>query len=159
MASMYLPDTAATEALGEKLAAILRTEPGGAAIGLAGELGAGKTTLARALIRALGHAGAVVSPSYTLVEPYPVAGRTLYHLDLYRLADAAELEYLGVRDWDPGRDWLLVEWPERGAGHLPPLSLELCLEYAGHGRRLTPLARDERGRRWLDRIGADSGNS
>lgn len=156
MASMHLPDTAATEALGERLATVLRAERGGAAIGLAGELGTGKTTLARALIRELGHAGPVVSPSYTLVEPYPVAGRTLYHLDLYRLSDATELEYLGIRDWDPACDWLLVEWPERGAGHLPPLSFEVRLAYAGEGRLATLIGHDETGRRWFDRIAADS---
>lgn len=159
MKPIYLPDTAATEALGRRLATALGAEGSGAAIGLGGELGVGKTTLARALIRALGHAGPVVSPSYTLVEPYPLAGRTLYHLDLYRLADPGELEYLGVRDWEPGRDWLLVEWPERGGGHLPPLSLELRLRYAGRGREATALPRDEKGRRWADEISADSSNS
>lgn len=156
---MYLSDAAATEALGRKLAAALRAEPGGGVIGLGGELGAGKTTLARALIRELGHAGPVVSPSYTLVEPYSVAGRTLYHLDLYRLTDAAELEYLGVRDWDPARDWLLVEWPENGAGHLPPLSLEVRLAYAGRARRAALVAQDPMGRRWANGIRADSGDS
>lgn len=153
---MRLSDAAATEALGRALAAALCAEPGGGAIGLGGELGAGKTTLARALIRALGHAGSVTSPSYTLVEPYPVAGRMLYHLDLYRLADPGELEYLGVRDWDVERDWLLVEWPERGLGYLPPLSFELHLAHAGESRRATTVPRDRKGRRWADRIAVDS---
>lgn len=156
MISLHLPDTAATERLGRALAAALRDGRSGAAIGLEGELGAGKTTLARALIRALGHEGPVVSPTYTLLEPYPVAGRMLYHLDLYRLADPGELEYLGVRDWDPARDWLLVEWPEQGAGYLPPLALEVRLGYAGHGRRATLVANDAEARRWLDQIGRDS---
>lgn len=156
MISLHLPDAAATERLGRALAAALRAARGGAAIGLEGELGAGKTTLARALIRALGHEGPVVSPTYTLLEPYPVAGRMLYHLDLYRLADPGELEYLGVRDWDPARDWLLVEWPEQGAGYLPPLALEVRLGYAGHARRATLAANDAEARRWLDRIGRDS---
>lgn len=156
MISLHLPDTAATERLGRALAAALRAARGGAAIGLEGELGAGKTTLARALIRALGHEGPVVSPTYTLLEPYPVAGRMLYHLDLYRLADPGELEYLGVRDWDPVRDWLLVEWPEQGAGYLPPLALEVRLGYAGHARRAMLVANDAEARRWLDQIGRDS---
>lgn len=156
MISLHLPDAGATERLGRALAAALRAAPGGAAIGLEGELGAGKTTLARALIRALGHEGPVVSPTYTLLEPYPVAGRMLYHLDLYRLADPGELEYLGVRDWDPARDWLLVEWPEQGAGYLPPLALEVRLGYAGHARRATLVANDAEARRWLDQIGRDS---
>lgn len=156
MISLHLPDAAATERLGRALAAALRAARGGAAIGLEGELGAGKTTLARALIRALGHEGPVVSPTYTLLEPYPVAGRTLYHLDLYRLTDPGELEYLGVRDWDPARDWLLVEWPEQGVGYLPPLALEVRLGYAGHARRSTLVANDAEARRWLDQIGRDS---
>jgi tRNA threonylcarbamoyladenosine biosynthesis protein TsaE len=159
LSSIYLPNATATETLGRALAAALGMKEGGGAIGLGGELGVGKTTLARALLRGLGHIGPVVSPSYTLVEPYPVSGRTLYHLDLYRLADPGELEYLGVRDWDPERDWLLVEWPERGRGHLPPLSLELQLRYAGRGREATPVPRDEKGRRWADRITADSSDS
>lgn len=159
MSAVHLPDAAATEALGRALAAALDMEAAGGVIGLGGELGVGKTTLARAVIRALGHAGPVVSPSYTLVEPYPVSGRTLYHLDLYRLADAGELEYLGVRDWDTARDWLLVEWPERGGRRLPPLSLELCLDYADRGRLATAVGRDEKGRRWADLITADSAYS
>lgn len=156
MLTLDLRDTAATERLGVRLAALLRHAPGGAVILLQGDLGAGKTTLARALIRALGHEGTVVSPSYTLVEPYPVAGRTLYHLDLYRLADPGELDYLGVRDLDPERDWLLVEWPEHGSGYLPPATLEVRLAYAGRARRATLLAHGDRGRAWLDRIAKDS---
>lgn len=156
---MYLPDAEATRALGRMLGAAMHAEPGGAVIGLGGELGAGKTTLARALIGELGYTGAVVSPSYTLVEPYSLSGRTLYHLDLYRLGDAGELEYLGVRDWDPARDWLLVEWPERGVGHLPPLSLEVRLDYAGEGREASLIPRDGLGRRYCNRIGVDSDDS
>lgn len=157
--SLRLPDAGATEALGRALAAVLRAMPGGAVIALAGDLGAGKTTLARALIRELGHEGTVVSPTYTLVEPYTVAGRTLYHLDLYRLGDPGELDYLGIRDCDPGRDWLLVEWPERGAGYLPAMDLAVRLNYDGRARRATLLGHGERGTRLLDGISADSANS
>lgn len=83
-------------------------------IALSGELGAGKTTWARALLRGLGHTGPVPSPTYTLVETYPLAGLTVVHVDLYRLAGVEELEHLGLRDWLAERGvWMLVEWPER----------------------------------------------
>lgn len=129
-----LPDVEATAALGRALADALVSVGDGALITLTGELGAGKTALARAVIGALGHAGPVVSPTYTLMEPYPVAGRQLCHLDLYRLAAPEELEYLGIRDMAGERDWLLVEWPERGAGYLPAADLDVALAYAGSGR-------------------------
>lgn len=135
-----LPDSNATEALGARLAPVLIH---GGVVFLSGELGAGKTTLSRALLRAFGHTGAVRSPTYTLVEPYEIDGRPIYHLDLYRIADAGELEFLGLRDWLlPGR-LLLVEWPERGQGFLPAPDLHLRLDYDGDGRRATlsgPLA-------------------
>ncbi|MFO7286186.1 MAG: tRNA (adenosine(37)-N6)-threonylcarbamoyltransferase complex ATPase subunit type 1 TsaE [Gammaproteobacteria bacterium] len=83
-------------------------------VALSGDLGSGKTTWVRAMLRGLGYAGRVPSPTYTLVELYPLDGLTLVHLDLYRLADDAELEHLGIRDWlDAPSTWLLVEWPER----------------------------------------------
>lgn len=140
-----LPDAAATDALGRRLGLALARGPAGAVVALRGELGAGKTALARAAIRALGHAGPVVSPTYTLVEPYDLAGRRLLHLDLYRLSDPEELEYLGLRDSDPARDWWLVEWPERGEGFLPPADIEISLAYAGAGRIATVTGPSERG--------------
>ncbi len=136
-----LPDSDATEALGARLAPVLID---GGVVFLSGDLGAGKTTLSRALLRAYGHTGPVRSPTYTLVEPYEIDGRAIYHLDLYRIADAGELEFLGLRDWLlPGR-LLLVEWPERGRGFLPEPDLHLRLDYDGDGRRAFlsgPLAR------------------
>ena len=130
---LALPDEAATVALGGRLAAVLRTRAGGS-VHLHGPLGAGKTTLVRALLRALGATGAVKSPTYTLVEPYRLAGLSLLHLDLYRLADPEELWGLGVFDDPPDRCWWLVEWPEQGGALLPSADLRLELAYDGPSR-------------------------
>ena len=121
-------------------------------IWLEGELGAGKTTLVRGLLRALGHAGSVKSPTYTLVEPYEFAAGTVYHLDLYRLADPEELEFLGVRELDAGLSVVLVEWPERGAGFLSPPDLVLTLSVYGDGRRAVIEARSRRGEEMLTHL-------
>ncbi len=128
-----LPDSAATEAQGARLAAVLRE---GGVVFLSGELGAGKTTLVRALLRALGHVGPVRSPTYAIVEPYRIGALEVYHLDLYRIADPDELEYLGLREWLRPGVLMLVEWPQRGAGVLPRPDLHLHLDYAGEGRVL-----------------------
>ncbi|MEZ0470386.1 tRNA (adenosine(37)-N6)-threonylcarbamoyltransferase complex ATPase subunit type 1 TsaE [Luteimonas salinilitoris] len=142
---LYLPDEAATQALARALAA---TQPAHAVVHLRGDLGAGKSTLARAWLRALGVVGTVRSPTYTLVERYPLgaAGEAL-HLDLYRIGDAGELEFLGL-DEVPAALWL-VEWPERGAGALPQPDLEVALEIAGPGRSARLLGRGPRGAAWL----------
>jgi len=142
---MVLADEEATTALGTRLANVLLSWNRGLVVSLAGELGAGKTALARATLRGLGHDGRVVSPSYTLVEPYLLDGRCLYHMDLYRLADPEELEFLGVRDIEPARDWMLVEWAEHGMGFLPSIDLVIRLSYAGIGRKAQFVAENERG--------------
>ena len=157
MIALKLADAAHTEALGSALAYALQTMDRGLAIALEGNLGAGKTTLARALIRSLGHQGPVVSPSYTLVEPYEFNTRRLLHLDLYRIGDPEELEYLGWREWEPQRDWILVEWPERGAGFLPPFDLSIGLAYRGEERAAKLTATSEQGERLL-RLIKDSGD-
>jgi len=126
-------DSVAMEALGAQLAR--RFTPG--IVYLHGDLGTGKTTLARGLLRGLGHRGKVRSPTYTLVEPYQLAQGTVYHLDLYRLGSPGELEWLGLRDMLGEQALLLVEWPERGAGVLPAPDLEVHIEYAGDGREVT----------------------
>lgn len=131
MRTFDLADTAATERLGATLAAVLARP---CCVWLEGDLGAGKTTLVRALLRTLGHAGSVKSPTYTLIEPYELAAGPVYHLDLYRLADPEELEFLGVRELAGATSVVLVEWPARGAGFLPAADLVVALALHGDGR-------------------------
>ena len=132
--TLVLPDEAATLRLGTTLAAWMRGRRGGV-VTLQGDLGAGKTTLARACLRALGATGAVKSPTYTLVEPYDLGGLRILHMDLYRLSEPEELYGLGVFDEPPSSAWWLVEWPEKGGALLPPATLELDLRTAGQGRQ------------------------
>lgn len=147
MAEQFLADQAATESLGARLAACC--QEGGVVIFLRGELGAGKTTLVRGFLRALGHAGAVKSPTYTLVESYPLGNLTIHHLDLYRLADGEELEWLGIRDLLAPDTICLIEWPQRGSGVLPAPDLQLSLTYRGAGRQLGLEAGSEKGDKLL----------
>lgn len=155
--NVALPTPADTDQLGRQLARALAARAKGAMITLAGELGAGKTALARATIQALGHTGPVVSPSYTLIEPYAVAGRTLYHLDLYRLGDPEELEFIGVRELSPVDDWLVVEWATRGAGFLPAADLDVTLAYRDAGRSAELSPRSPRGLAWVDCLRGEVG--
>jgi tRNA threonylcarbamoyladenosine biosynthesis protein TsaE len=120
--------------LGGKIA---DTFPQGGLVFLNGDLGTGKTTLVRGLLRHLGFEGTVKSPTYTLVEPYCVNGRELYHFDLYRLADPEELEYMGVRDYLSSDALCLIEWPEKAQGFLPQEDLNVTLHHADEMRKVT----------------------
>ncbi len=154
MTEILLADAGATERLGAGLAGILRDRPGAWLIALAGPLGAGKTTLARGFLRALGHDGRVPSPTYTLIEPYELDGRPVLHLDLYRLSDPEELEYLGFRDVFEGGALVLVEWPERAGDRLPDADIRISLSLAGEGRRAAFAALTPRGAEVVDALTA-----
>ena len=147
MIELSLPQAESTDLLGQALA---QTRPAQAVVHLQGDLGAGKSTLARALLRALGVQGPIRSPTYTLIERYPLDTGEAWHLDLYRIGNAGELDFLGLDD--ASADLWLIEWPERGAGGLPPLDLVVALEIDGHGRRAQLQAHSPTGEAWLRRL-------
>jgi len=122
------------EALGRRLAEVCRH---GALIYLSGELGAGKTTLVRGLLRALGYAGTVKSPTYTLLETYETGELTVSHVDLYRISAGAELHYLDLRERMQSGALCLIEWPERAADYLPAPDVQVRIDYMEHGRCVT----------------------
>jgi tRNA threonylcarbamoyladenosine biosynthesis protein TsaE len=127
-----LPDEAATLSFAAELMAPLKAA--GGVVFLHGNLGAGKTTFVRGCLRAAGFQGAVKSPTFTLVEEYMLDSLTLYHFDLYRLNDPEELEWMGIRDYFRPGTLSFIEWPERGAGHLPDPDMALELRYYPPGR-------------------------
>jgi len=134
--SLIAEDAGATRHFGRQLARGLAQVESAFVIALEGELGAGKTTLVSGLMHGLGLASHVRSPTYTLIEPYELAGRIIYHLDLYRLIDPSEVEPLGLRDLLDPEAVLLIEWPEKGEGALPPIDLAIRLAYEGERRRI-----------------------
>jgi tRNA threonylcarbamoyladenosine biosynthesis protein TsaE len=144
-----LPDEAATATLARRLATAIDD---GLVLYLHGELGAGKTSFARALLGALGVGERIKSPTYSLVESYRLPDRQAWHLDLYRIADPGELEWLGLDALAERSAVILVEWPERGRGALPEPDLRLDLAYAGPGRRAGFEALSARGEQVLDRL-------
>ncbi|MEC7816401.1 MAG: tRNA (adenosine(37)-N6)-threonylcarbamoyltransferase complex ATPase subunit type 1 TsaE [Pseudomonadota bacterium] len=149
---VFLADEAETERLGSELARVVRDAGAGVTVFLEGDLGMGKTTLSRGVMRGLGHEGAVKSPTYTLVEPYEHLKPQVYHFDLYRLGDPEELEYMGIRDYFEGTCFCLIEWPERGQGVLPDPDLELHLTREGEGRSAVIRAGSELGASLLNTI-------
>ena len=136
-AGRYLPDESATLAFGGELADLLNAEEGynrDAIVYLQGGLGAGKTTLVRGILRAMGFVGPVKSPTYTLLEPYDEL--LVFHFDLYRIADSGELDFIGIDDLLATPAIKLIEWPERGASRLPPPDIGVSLRVEGEGRRV-----------------------
>jgi tRNA threonylcarbamoyladenosine biosynthesis protein TsaE len=150
---LNLPDAAATERLGASLAAGIAP---GLVLHLRGELGAGKTTLVRGLLHALGHAGRVKSPTYTLVEPYTLSRLDLYHFDFYRFNDRSEWVASGFRDYFSPETACVVEWPERAGDLLAPPDLQIRLEIAGEARQALIEACTPAGASWLSSLPAFS---
>ena len=149
MLKMHLPDEAATCAQGARLASVI--EPG-LFVYLHGDLGSGKTTFARGLMRGLGYQGRVKSPTYTLVELYTFSRLNLYHFDFYRFRDPKEWRDAGFNEYFSGASVCLVEWPEKAAGLLPVADLEIAFEFAGDGRDLEIRAGTESGKACLNRL-------
>jgi tRNA threonylcarbamoyladenosine biosynthesis protein TsaE len=131
--TIWLPDEEATLALAGRLFPVLARA---SLIFLSGDLGAGKTTFVRGCLRAAGYSGPVKSPTFTLVEEYAIAGRSIFHFDLYRIADPEELEGMGIRDYFRDDALCFIEWAERAKGFLPAPDLEIRLTVEGSGRRM-----------------------
>lgn len=152
-----LAEEGATARLGAALARAITDERGviaahGLVVALSGDLGTGKTSVVRAMLRALGVAGTVRSPTFTLVEPYVVSSLNFYHFDFYRLADPEEFSSAGFRDMFGQASVCLIEWPERAAGHLPTADLRIALRVAGQGRHASLTAATQLGAACLHRI-------
>lgn len=152
----FLPDIAASQSLGERLADSM---PPAAVVFLRGELGAGKSSIARAMLRRLGVIGSIKSPTYSLVERYALAEGEAVHLDLYRIAEAAELEFLGLDELAAQARLWLVEWPERGSSALPPPDLEIDLAVSGAGRAVELQAISGTGKEWMAQLSKTAGST
>ncbi len=147
--SRFLATEADTLALGAELAPALAP---GLVIYLIGDLGAGKTTLARGVLRGLGYPGKVKSPTYTLVEVYKLSRLYLYHFDFYRFSDPRELDEAGFREHFNAGSICLVEWPEKAAEHLPAADVKIVMQVDGSGRRIDIFADTEAGRLCIKRL-------
>ena len=147
--TLDLADEAATLALGARLSKVVGA---GMAIYLHGNLGAGKTTLVRGLLHAMGHVGKVKSPTYTLVEPYTLGQLTVYHFDLYRFADPEEWDEAGFRDYFNPLSLCLVEWPEQAGDLLPPPDIDIRISPQADGRKASLIANTTAGMQCLERF-------
>ena len=148
---LYIEDEAAMLQLGQALA---EQTAGHGILFLQGDLGAGKTTLSRGIIRGLGHTGPVKSPTFTLVEPYEINKHRVWHFDLYSLTDPEELEYLGIRDYFADDDLCLIEWPQQGKGYLPQADIEISIKAHNDGRFVRLLPFSTRGKSWCAALSA-----
>ncbi|MEJ8862849.1 tRNA (adenosine(37)-N6)-threonylcarbamoyltransferase complex ATPase subunit type 1 TsaE [Pseudomonas jessenii] len=151
--TLYLADEQAMSDFGARIARITQ---GHGLIFLEGNLGMGKTTLSRGIIRGLGHVGAVKSPTFTLVEPYEIGDIRAFHFDLYRLVDPEELEFLGIRDYFEDDALCLIEWPDKGAGFLPKPDLTITISPQDSGRSLKILSQGSRGEVWCAALALES---
>ena len=151
--TLYLADEQAMSDFGARIA---RVTQGHGLIFLEGNLGMGKTTLSRGIIRGLGHVGAVKSPTFTLVEPYEMGEIRAFHFDLYRLVDPEELEFLGIRDYFEDDALCLIEWPDKGAGFLPKPDLTITISPQDSGRSLKILSQGSRGEAWCAALALES---
>ncbi len=151
--TLYLADEQAMSDFGARIA---RVTQGHGLIFLEGNLGMGKTTLSRGIIRGLGHVGAVKSPTFTLVEPYEIGDVRAFHFDLYRLVDPEELEFLGIRDYFEDDAMCLIEWPDKGAGFLPKPDLTITISPQDSGRSLKILSQGSRGEAWCAALAMES---
>ncbi len=146
MSEHYCENEAAMAQFAHQFAPCLQP---GMVVYLQGQLGAGKTTLVRQILRALGYENKVKSPTYTLVESYDIAGATLHHFDLYRLSHPEELEYLGIRDYINGQAICLIEWAEKGKGLLPPADITCYIDLRLPGRCLKLTTHTQRGKKCI----------
>ncbi|CAI8893001.1 N(6)-L-threonylcarbamoyladenine synthase, TsaE subunit [Pseudomonas sp. IT-P258] len=151
--TLYLADELAMSDFGARIARITQ---GHGLIFLEGNLGMGKTTLSRGIIRGLGHVGSVKSPTFTLVEPYEIGDIRAFHFDLYRLVDPEELEFLGIRDYFEDDALCLIEWPDKGAGFLPKPDLTITISPQDSGRSLKILSQGSRGEAWCAALALES---
>ena len=149
--SIFLADEAATIAYGQRLAKAINSK---GLLTLSGNLGSGKTTLSRGLIQSYGHSGTVKSPTYTLVEPYEIGDKRIYHFDLYRMEDPEELEFIGLWDYLTQEALIIIEWPEKAFGVLPPADLAIQLEQQEKGRKITCSANTLPGETMLKKLSA-----
>lgn len=149
----FLANETATIAVGTALADIVKSALNhGIIVYLAGDLGAGKTTLSRGFVQGMGHKGHVKSPTYTLVEPYDLAPWQVYHFDLYRLSDPEELEYMGIRDYFNANCCCFIEWPEKGAGLLAKADVLINIAYVDEQRNITLIAETDLGNELLSKF-------